>query len=63
MRKTIKKACQNLLRIYKSLVHKENIQKKYLSLIENLSGVISEEGLEKLSLEDEKVRYILRENR
>ena len=35
----------------------------YPPLIEKLSGVISEEDLEKISLEDDKARYILRKDR
>jgi hypothetical protein len=47
-----------------------NLAKKYAEtnqkfplLIEELSGVISENDLRKLTLEDEKARYILREER
>ena len=36
---------------------------KYPPLIEKLSGVISEEDLKKLSLEDDKAGYILRKNK
>ena len=45
---------------FRNLIYENNLRKKYPSLIENLSGVISEEDLEKLSQEDEKVRHILR---
>ena len=48
---------------FKNLVHEENTHKKYPVLIQNLSGVISEEELEKLSREDEKAGYILRKER
>ena len=48
---------------FRNLVHENNPPGKYPSLIESLSGIISEEELEKLSLEDEKVRYILRKDR
>jgi hypothetical protein len=37
--------------------------KKYPPLIEKLSGVISEKDLQKISREDEKARYILKEDR
>ena len=47
---------------FKNLVHESNPNRKYPSLIENLSGVISENDLEKLSREDEKIRYILRKD-
>jgi len=36
---------------------------KYPPLIQQLSGVISETDLEKVSRDDEKVRYILRDGR
>jgi hypothetical protein len=40
----------------------ENIQKEeYPPLIKRLSGVISENDLKKLSKEDDRVKYILRE--
>jgi hypothetical protein len=42
----------------------ENIQKeKYPPLIKRLSGVISENDLKKLSKEDERIKYILREEK
>jgi hypothetical protein len=42
----------------------ENIQKeKYPPLIKRLSGVISENDLKKLSKEDDRVKYILREEK
>ena len=44
---------------FKNLVYHDNPPRKYPSVVEKLSGVISEEDLEKLSREDEKVRYIL----
>ena len=48
---------------FRNLVHENNQNKEYPSLIRNLSGVISEEDLETLSREDEKARYILRKGR
>ena len=47
---------------FRNLVFENNPRRKYPSLIENLSGVISEKNLEKISQEDEKVRYILRKS-
>ena len=44
---------------FKNLVYQDNSPRKYPSIVEKLSGVISEKDLERLSLEDEKVRYIL----
>ena len=44
---------------FKNLVYEGNPSRKYPSIVEKLSGVISESDLGKLSLEDEKVRYIL----
>jgi len=44
---------------FRNLVYEGNFSRKYPSLVEKLSGVISENDLEKLSREDEKVRYIL----
>jgi hypothetical protein len=42
----------------------ENIQKEaYPPLIKKLSGVISENDLKKLSKEDDRVKYILREGK
>ena len=46
-----------------SLVKDNNSQKKYPSLIEELSGFITEEELEKISQNDEKTRYILKKDR
>ena len=48
---------------FRNLVYENNAPGKYPPLIEKLSGVISEEDLERLSREDEKARYILRKNR
>jgi hypothetical protein len=42
----------------------ENIQKKeYPPLVKKLSGVISEDDLKRLSKEDDRAKYILREER
>ena len=48
---------------FRNLVYENNPPRKYPSLIEELSGVISEKDLERISREDEKVRYILGEER
>jgi hypothetical protein len=48
---------------FKNLVYERNHSRKYPQLIEKLSGVISEKDLERISREDEKVRYILGEER
>ncbi|MCL2834003.1 MAG: DUF6364 family protein [Treponema sp.] len=47
---------------FKNLVYENISYKKYPPLVENLSGVISEDDLMKLSREDEKARYILRKD-
>ena len=44
---------------FRNLVYDKNHPRKYPSLVERLSGIISEEDLERISLEDEKARYIL----
>ena len=48
---------------FRNLVHENDPPLKYPSLVKKLSGVISEDELKKLSLEDEKTRYILRKGR
>ncbi|MHC6203090.1 DUF6364 family protein [Breznakiellaceae bacterium SP9] len=48
---------------FKNLVYEYTPPKKYPPLIEKLSGVISEDDLKKLAKEDERARYILREDR
>jgi hypothetical protein len=48
---------------FKNLVYEYTPHKKYPPLIEKLSGVISENDLKKLAREDERARYILREDR
>ena len=46
---------------FRNLVFESSPSGKYSSLIENLSGVVSEKELEKLSRDDEKARRILKE--
>ena len=46
-----------------NLASESNSPQKYPPLIKKLSGVISEKDLKKMSVEDEKVRYILKEDR
>ena len=48
---------------FRNLAYEENPPIKYPQLIEKLSGVISEKDLARISQEDEKVRYILGEER
>jgi hypothetical protein len=48
---------------FKNLAYDYIPPKKYPPLIEKLSGVISEKDLKKLAKDDERARYILRENR
>ncbi|MCL2220133.1 MAG: DUF6364 family protein [Chitinispirillia bacterium] len=48
---------------FKSLAYENSPPEKYPLLIENLSGIISEEDLERVSKEDERARYILRGDR
>ena len=48
---------------FRNLIHEYTPNKKYPPLIEKLSGVISEDDLKKLAKEDERVRYILREEK
>jgi hypothetical protein len=59
-RKSLSKLVEDFFR---SLVRDDNVQKKYPPLIESLSGFISEEDLENISLNDEKARYILKKDR
>jgi hypothetical protein len=47
---------------FKNLAYDYTPPKKYPPLIEKLSGVISEKDLKKLAKDDERARYILREN-
>ncbi|MDR0456100.1 MAG: DUF6364 family protein [Treponema sp.] len=48
---------------FRNLIYKDDRTEKYPSLIEKLSGVISERDLDRLSHEDEKARSILRKNK
>ena len=48
---------------FRNLDQENNHSGKYPPLIKRLSGVISEEALEKLSREDERARRILGRNR
>ena len=45
------------------LTYENNSLSKRPPLIKKLSGIISEKDLEKISQEDERVRYILRKDR
>ena len=60
--KTNRTSLSNLVEnFFKNLTHNDNSSEKYPPLIEQLSGVVSEEDLTKLYKVDEKARYILRE--
>ena len=48
---------------FRNLIYENCATEKYPPLIKKLSGVISEADLEKISLDDEKVRYMLRKDR
>ena len=48
---------------FRNLVCENDPPGKYPSLIERLSGVISEEDLQKLIYDDERARYILGEDK
>jgi hypothetical protein len=48
---------------FRSLAQENNMEKKYPPLIEKLSGFITEADLETISLNDEKVRHILKKDR
>jgi hypothetical protein len=51
-----------LVEDYFKNLSEENIQEeKYPPLIKKLSGIISENDLKKLSKDDDRVKYILRE--
>jgi len=47
---------------FRNLFYEHDVPEKYPPLIKKLSGVISEADLEKISLEDDKARYILRKD-
>ena len=62
--KTNQKSLSKLVEdFFRNLVYENKPSGKYPPLIEELSGIISEKDLEKLSREDEKARYILRKDR
>jgi hypothetical protein len=46
---------------FKTLADEHSPVEEYPPLIQQLSGIISETDLERVSREDEKVRYILRD--
>jgi hypothetical protein len=48
---------------FRNLVSENTKKEKYPTLIKRLSGVISENDLKKLSKEDDRIKYILREER
>ena len=48
---------------FKSLAYDNSPAEKYPPLIEKLSGIISEEDLKRVSREDERVHYTLRDVR
>jgi hypothetical protein len=48
---------------FRKLTYENEQSQKYPPLIEELSGVISGDDVKKLAMEDEKARYILREER
>jgi hypothetical protein len=46
---------------FKSLLSENTSEEEYPPLIEKLSGIISENDLEKLSKDDDRIKYILGE--
>ncbi|MDR3200054.1 MAG: DUF6364 family protein [Spirochaetales bacterium] len=48
---------------FRNLTSEYKPPRKYPPLIEKLSGVISEDDLNKLAMKDERTRYILREDK
>ena len=48
---------------FRNLVNEKFPAKKYPPLIEELSGIISEEDLERIAKDDDRARYILRKER
>jgi hypothetical protein len=46
---------------FRNLVSENRSKEEYPPLIKKLSGIISEKDLKKLSKDDERVKYILRE--
>jgi hypothetical protein len=47
---------------FKNLLSENMQQEEYPPLIKKLSGIISEKDLKKLSKDDDRVKYILREH-
>ena len=45
---------------FRNLSPEQNVSKKHSPIVEKLSGVLSEDDLVKIALEDERARYILR---
>ena len=45
---------------FKNLSPELNVSKKHSPVVERLSGILSEDDLEKIAHEDERARYILR---
>jgi hypothetical protein len=59
-----RKSLSNLVEVFfRNLAGESALSEKYPPLIRKLSGVISEEDLNRLSEKDERVRYILSEDR
>jgi len=44
---------------FKNLSTNYNFSKKHSSVVENLSGIFSEDELKKIAQEDERVKYII----
>jgi hypothetical protein len=44
---------------FRNLSSEHNYQKKHSSIVESLTGILSEDDLEKFAREDERARYIL----
>jgi hypothetical protein len=44
---------------FSSLSSKRNYPKKHSSVVESLTGILSEDDLKKIAKEDERARYIL----
>ena len=45
---------------FRNLSPEHNVSKKHSPIVEKLSGILSEDDLEKMSGEDERSRYILK---
>jgi hypothetical protein len=44
---------------FRNLASEHNYQKKHSSVVESLTGILSEDDLEKFAMEDERAKYIL----